>query len=93
MSFFLRSGWYVSFLEPDLKTPLPRTFNFADADKIMRIVGPDFCRFEFNFFQFFFYSQNIFFGNVFLQLDYHDFCFFGTQMTRIKRICADKIFL
>jgi hypothetical protein len=34
MSFFLRSGWYVSFLEPDLKAPLPRTFNFADPEKI-----------------------------------------------------------
>ena len=34
MSFFLRSGWYVSFLEPDLKTPLARAFNFADPDKI-----------------------------------------------------------
>jgi hypothetical protein len=34
MSFFLRSGWLVSFLEPDLKTPLPRTFNFADPEKI-----------------------------------------------------------
>jgi hypothetical protein len=34
MSFFLRSGWYVSFLEPDLKTPLARTFNFSDPDKI-----------------------------------------------------------
>jgi hypothetical protein len=34
MSFFLRSGWYVSFLEPDLKTPIPATFNFADPEKI-----------------------------------------------------------
>jgi hypothetical protein len=34
MSFFLRSGWYVSFLEPDLKTPLARTFNFSDPEKI-----------------------------------------------------------
>jgi hypothetical protein len=34
MSFFLRAGWYVSFLEPDLKTPLARTFNFADPEKI-----------------------------------------------------------
>jgi hypothetical protein len=39
MSFFLRSGWYVSFLEPDLKTPLPRTFNFADADKIRELAS------------------------------------------------------
>jgi hypothetical protein len=34
MSFFLRFGWYVFFFEPDLNTPLPRTFNFADPEKI-----------------------------------------------------------
>jgi hypothetical protein len=34
MGFFLRQGWFVSFLEPDLKTPLARTFNFADPEKI-----------------------------------------------------------
>jgi hypothetical protein len=34
MSFVLRSGWFVSFLEPDLKTALPRTFDFADAEKV-----------------------------------------------------------
>jgi hypothetical protein len=34
MSFFLRAGWYVSFLEPDLKTALAATFNFADPEKI-----------------------------------------------------------
>jgi hypothetical protein len=38
MSFFLRSGWYVSFLEPDLKTPLPRSFNFTDAEKIRELA-------------------------------------------------------
>jgi hypothetical protein len=34
MCFFLRSGWQVQFLEPDLKTPLPRKFTFADPGKI-----------------------------------------------------------
>jgi hypothetical protein len=34
MSFFLRVGWYVSFLEPDLKTSLARTFNFSDPEEI-----------------------------------------------------------
>ena len=24
MTFFLREGWYIQFLEADLKTPLPR---------------------------------------------------------------------
>jgi hypothetical protein len=38
MSFFLRSGWYVSFLEPDLKTPLPRKFNFGSPDKIRELA-------------------------------------------------------
>jgi hypothetical protein len=32
MYFFLRSGWQVQFLEPDLKTPLPRKFTFADPE-------------------------------------------------------------
>jgi hypothetical protein len=30
MAFFQREGWYVQFLEADLKTPLPRKFNFTD---------------------------------------------------------------
>jgi hypothetical protein len=34
MYFFLRSGWQVQFLAPDLKTPPPRKLNFADAEKI-----------------------------------------------------------
>src|SRR5580692_4958693 len=38
MSFFLRSGWQVQFLEPDLKTPLPRKFTFADAEKIRELA-------------------------------------------------------
>jgi hypothetical protein len=38
MSFFLRSGWYASFLEPDLKTPLPRKFSFGDPDKMRELA-------------------------------------------------------
>ena len=38
MSFFLRSGWQVQFLEADLKTPLPRKLTFADADKIRELA-------------------------------------------------------
>jgi hypothetical protein len=34
MTFFLRTGWLVQFCEADLKTPLPRTFTFADPEKI-----------------------------------------------------------
>ncbi len=34
MTFFFRSGWQVQFTEGDLKTPLPRTFTFADPEKI-----------------------------------------------------------
>jgi hypothetical protein len=34
MYFFLRSGWQVQFLLPDLKTPLPKKLTFADPDKI-----------------------------------------------------------
>ena len=30
MTFFFRGGWQVQFTEGELKTPLPRTFTFAD---------------------------------------------------------------
>jgi hypothetical protein len=36
--FFLRSGWQVQFLEPDLKTPLPRKLTFADPEKIRELA-------------------------------------------------------
>jgi hypothetical protein len=39
MTFFQRQGWYCQFLEADLKTPLPRTFTFADPDKIRELPG------------------------------------------------------
>ena len=38
MTFFQREGWYVQFLEADLKTPLPRTFNFTDPEKIKELA-------------------------------------------------------
>jgi hypothetical protein len=38
MYFFLRSGWQVQFLEPDLKTALPRKFTFADPEKIRELA-------------------------------------------------------
>jgi hypothetical protein len=38
MSFFMRSGWQVQFLEADLKTPLPRKLTFADPDKIRELA-------------------------------------------------------
>jgi hypothetical protein len=38
MHFFLRSGWQVQFLEPDLKTPLPRELTFADPEKIRELA-------------------------------------------------------
>jgi hypothetical protein len=38
MSFFLRSGWQVQFLEADLKTPLPRKFTFAEPEKIRELA-------------------------------------------------------
>jgi hypothetical protein len=39
MTFFLRQGWEVQFLEADLKTPLPRRFTFDDPEKIKEPVG------------------------------------------------------
>jgi hypothetical protein len=38
MTFFLRSGWYVQFLEADLRTPLPRTYTFKDPKKICELA-------------------------------------------------------
>ena len=30
-------GWYCQFLEPDLKTPLPRKLTFAGPDKLLEM--------------------------------------------------------
>jgi hypothetical protein len=38
MTFFYRKGWQVQFVEADLKTPLPRTFTFADPEKIRELA-------------------------------------------------------
>ena len=38
MSFVYRKGWQVHFVEADLKTPLPRTFSFADPEKIRELA-------------------------------------------------------
>lgn len=36
-SFQCRNGWYVQFLECDLKTPLRRTVTFASEDKLIEM--------------------------------------------------------
>jgi hypothetical protein len=38
MSFFVRKGWSVQFLEPDLKTPVGRIRTFSDANKIRELI-------------------------------------------------------
>jgi hypothetical protein len=38
MSFIFRAGWQCQFLESDLKTPLPRTFTFSTAAKVVELV-------------------------------------------------------
>jgi hypothetical protein len=38
MYFFLRSGWQVQVLQPDLKTPLPLKLTFADPEKIRELA-------------------------------------------------------
>jgi hypothetical protein len=38
MTFFQREGWYVQFLEADLKTPLPRKLTFTDPEKIRELA-------------------------------------------------------
>jgi len=37
MFFMLNRGWYCQFLEPDLKTPLPRKLTLNSPDKIREI--------------------------------------------------------
>jgi hypothetical protein len=38
MNFMERDGWFVSFLEADCMTSLPRTFTFTDAGKILEMA-------------------------------------------------------
>jgi hypothetical protein len=38
VTFFLRKGWQVQFVESDLKTPLPRKLTFADPEKIRELA-------------------------------------------------------
>jgi hypothetical protein len=38
MYFFLRSGWQVQFLQPDLKTPLPRKLTFKVPEKLRELA-------------------------------------------------------
>jgi len=46
MSFMLRDGWYCQFLEKDLKTPLPRKFNFMDEQKIIELAERGGCKMD-----------------------------------------------
>lgn len=38
MSFQVRQGWHYQFLEPDLKTSLPRGLHFNSADKVVELA-------------------------------------------------------
>jgi hypothetical protein len=38
MTFFQREGWYVQFLEADLKTSLPRKLTFSGPEKIRELA-------------------------------------------------------
>ena len=38
MYFMLIGGWHCQFLEADLKTPLPRRFNFSDISKVTELI-------------------------------------------------------
>ena len=38
MYYMYRTSWMCQFLEEDLKTPLPRRYNFRDPEKIREIV-------------------------------------------------------
>ena len=39
MTFFRRQGWYVQFLEADLKNPPPRTLTFSSPEKIPELAS------------------------------------------------------
>jgi hypothetical protein len=39
MQFVRRDVWYVTFLEPGLQTPLPKTLTFRDEGKIREGPG------------------------------------------------------
>jgi hypothetical protein len=38
MTFFVRQGWQVQFLEADCRTPLPRKYTFTAPEKIRDIA-------------------------------------------------------
>jgi hypothetical protein len=38
LSFQFREGWHCHFLEPDLRTALPRKVNFTSPDKFIEMV-------------------------------------------------------
>ena len=38
MQFVRRDAWYVTFLEPGLETPLPKTLAFRDEGKIRELA-------------------------------------------------------
>jgi hypothetical protein len=38
MSFMLAGGWHCQFLEPDLKTSLPRKFIFQTSEKVEELI-------------------------------------------------------
>jgi hypothetical protein len=39
MSFFVRGGWVVGFLEADAKTPVGHIRTFGTADKIREVIA------------------------------------------------------
>lgn len=38
LSFQLRDGWRCQFLEPDLRTHLPRKLHFASSNKVIELI-------------------------------------------------------
>jgi hypothetical protein len=38
MTFFVRQGWQVQFLEADCRTPLPEKLTFTDPEKIRELA-------------------------------------------------------
>lgn len=43
LSFMLRDGWHCQFLEPDLKSVLPRKLHFKSAEKVRELAERGGC--------------------------------------------------
>ena len=79
MHFMLRSAWRCQFLEPDLKTPLPRKLTFSSAEKVRELAERGGAFTDLADRQAFDYEVNMGRGSVYLKLT-------REQYAELKRI-------